>query len=104
MQKIAERRRGVLVKNLEEQLNLVRAAIDGNPYTSVRRIWKTNEHGERIQIERQKRMRPWFWVSWSGVCFFQVWYGSKVVELQPGMTVVEAESTENLVEVICSIM
>ena len=90
IQKTAERRRRFLINNLEEQLKLVHASINNESYVSLLKVWRTNEFGERIQIERPKRMRNWFWVNWSGICFFQVWYGSKVIELQPGMTVVEA--------------
>ena len=104
IQKTAERRRGVLIKNLDEQLNLLQATINGDQFVSPRKVWKTNEEGERVQIERPKRIRPWFWVSWSGICFFQVWYGSKIVELQPGMTCVEVESKEKLVDAISSII
>lgn len=104
IQKTAERRRGVLIKNLGEQLNLLQATINGDLFVSPRKVWKTNEDGERVQIERPKRIRPWFWVSWSGICFFQVWYGSKIVELKPGMTCVEVESKEKLVEAISAII
>ena len=71
IQKTAERRRGVLIKNLGEQLNLLQATINGDQFVSPRKVWKTNEEGERVQIERPKRIRPWFWVSWSGICFFK---------------------------------
>lgn len=104
IQKTAERRRRVLINNLEEQLKLVHASINNESYVSLLKVWRTNEFGERIQIERPKRMRNWFWVNWSGICFFQVWYGSKVIELQPGMTVVEAATKEKLLEVINSII
>ena len=103
-ERMAERRRRTLITNLEEQLKLVQALIDEKTYTSNKKVWRTNENGERVQIERPKRMRAWFWVNWSGVCFFQVLYGSKIVQLKPGMTVVEAENKTKLLEVILSVI
>lgn len=104
MERTAERRRRILITNLEEQLKLVQALIDETTYTSNKKVWRTNENGDRVQIERPKRMRVWFWINWSGVCFFQVWYGSKIIQIKPGKTVVEAENKEKLAGVILSII
>lgn len=104
MERTAERRRRILIINLEEQLKLVQALIDETTYTSNKKVWRTNENGDRVQIERPKRMRGWFWINWSGVCFFQVWYGSKIIQIKPGKTVVEAENKEKLAGVILSII
>ncbi len=40
----------------------------------------------------------------AGGCFFQVWYGSKVIELKPGMTAVQVAKREELPAVIRSII
>ena len=40
----------------------------------------------------------------SGSCYFQVWYGSKVIELKPGMTAVQVAKREDLLDVIRSVM
>lgn len=37
-------------------------------------------------------------------CYFQVWYGSKVLELKPGMTAVQVATKEELPDVIRSVM
>ena len=55
-------------------------------------------------MERPKRTRPWYWMSGAGGCYFQVWYGSKVLELKPGMTAVQVAAKEELPDVIRSVM
>jgi hypothetical protein len=83
---------------------MVQVLIEGESFSRLRRIWKTNEAGERMLLERPKRMRPWYWMSGAGGCFFQVWYGSKVLELKPGMTAIQVNSKEELPDVIREIM
>jgi hypothetical protein len=45
-------------------------------------------------------MRPWYWMSGAGGCFFSVWYGSKVLELKPGMTAISVAKREELPDAI----
>ena len=104
MQSKTEHRRGKLLEKLDDQLGMVQALIDGEVYTRMRRVWRTNENGERILMERPKRTRPWYWMSGAGGCYFQVWYGSKVLELKPGMTAVQVAAKEELPDVIRSVM
>lgn len=103
LQSKTEHRRAKLLEKLDDQLAMVQALLDGESFSRIRRIWKTNEAGERILVERPKRMRPWYWMGASG-CYFQVWYGSKVVELKPGMTAVQVGSKDELPDVIRDIM
>ena len=104
MQSKTEHRRGKLLEKLDDQLGMVQALIDGEVYTRMRRVWRTNEDGERVLVERPKRTRPWYWMSGAGGCYFQVWYGSKVLELKPGMTDVQVSTKEELPDVIRSVM
>ena len=104
LQSKTEHRRGKLLEKLDDQLGMVQALIDGEVYTRMRRVWRTNENGERVLVERPKRARPWYWMSGAGGCYFQVWYGSKVLELKPGMTAVQVATKEELPDVIRSVM
>jgi hypothetical protein len=83
LQSKTEHRRAKLLEKLDDQLGMVQALIDGEVYTRMRRIWRTDENGQRVLVERPKRTRPWYWMSGAGGCYFQVWYGSKVLELVP---------------------
>ena len=82
-----EQRRAKLIGKLEEQLALAEALINGERYEPLRRVWATNSDGERVRIERPKRVRPWYWLNAAG-CFFSVYYGSKLLKLDVEMTAV----------------
>ncbi len=99
-----EHRRIKQLEKLDEQLDLVQALIDGVIYTKTKAAYVRNEDGQRVLVEKQKRVRPWYWMSGAGGCFFQVWYGSKVIELKPGMTAVQVKERDELPAVIRSII
>ncbi|MBS7805901.1 hypothetical protein KIH24_15110 [Rhizobiales bacterium TNE-4] len=82
-----EQRRAKLISKLEEQLALAEALIGGERYEPLRRVWATSSDGERVRIERPKRVRPWYWLNAAG-CFFSVYYGSKLLKLDGEMTAV----------------
>jgi hypothetical protein len=103
LQSKTEHRRAKLLEKLDDQLGMVQALIDGEIYTRTRKVWRENEAGERVLVERLKRTRPWYWMSGAGGCYFQVWYGSKVLELKPGMTAVQVATKEELPDVIRSV-
>ena len=83
---------------------MVQAMIAGERYTTTRRIWQTNEDGRRVSVDRPKRMRPWYWMSGAGGCYFLAWYGSKVIELNPGMTAIQVNKCEDLPDAIQYVM
>jgi hypothetical protein len=104
LQSKTEHRRAKLLEKLDDQLGMVQALIDGEIFSRTRRVWRENDAGERVLVERPKRTRPWYWMSGAGGCYFQVWYGSKVLELKPGMTAIQVATKEELPEVIRSVM
>ena len=89
-----EHRRAKLLEKLDDQLAMVDALIAGEIFTRHRRVWQVNEDGQRALVDRVKRMRPWYWMSGAGGCYFSVWYGSKVLELKPGMTAISVNRRE----------
>ena len=99
-----EHRRGKLLEKLDDQLAMVQALIDGEIFTRNRRVWQTNETGERVLVERVKRTRAWYWMSGAGGCYFSVWYGSKVLELKPGMTAISVVTREELPDAIRAVI
>jgi hypothetical protein len=83
---------------------MIEAQINGEVFTRMRRIWRTDEMGERVLVDRVKRTRPWYWMSGAGGCYFSVWYGSKMLELKPGMTAIQVNKREELPDAIRSVM
>ena len=104
LQSKTERRRAKLLEKLEDQLAMVQALIAGELFTRHRRLWQTNAEGDRVLIERPKRTRAWYWMSGAGGCYFSVWYGSKVIELKPGMTAIAVNKREDMPDAIRAVM
>ena len=100
----AEHRRVKLLEKLDDQLDMVQALIDGEVYAKTRISYVTNETGQRVPVEKAKRVREWYWMSGAGTCYFQVWYGSKVIELKPGMTAISVAKREELPAVIRAVI
>ena len=80
-----------LLEKLDEQLAMVQALIAWDRYKTTRRVWQTTEEGRRVSVDRPKRLRPWYWMSGAGGCHFSAWYGSKIIELKPGMTAIQVK-------------
>jgi hypothetical protein len=104
VQNKAEHRRNKLLEKLDDQLAMIQAQIAGETFTRTRIVMKENEAGERVPVERLKRTRPWYWMNGSGNCYFSVWYGSKVIELKPGLTAINVAKREELPAVIRAVM
>ena len=94
-----EQRRVKLISKLEEQLALAEALISGERYEPLRRVWATSSDGERVRIERPKRVRPWYWLNAAG-CFFSIYYGSKLLKLDGEMTAVSLGDRSELPDAI----
>ena len=104
LQTKTEYRRAKLLEKLDDQLAMVQALIAGELFTRHRRVWQTNDEGKRVLVERVKRTRAWYWMSGVGGCYFSVWYGSKVLELKPGMTAIQVNKRDDLPDAIRAVI
>ena len=98
-----EQRRAKLISKLEEQLALAEALISGERYEPLRKVWATAANGERVRIERPKRVRPWYWLNAAG-CFVSVYYGSKLLKLEGDMTAISLGDRSGLPDTIKSVI
>lgn len=78
-----ELRRIKLVSKLEEQLAMASAAAEGRSYSVTKQVWVKNAEGNRVRIEREKRLKPWWWRDGDAVTMV-VRYGAKPLELAKG--------------------
>jgi hypothetical protein len=53
-------RRQKLVAAIEEQLKVAEAAHKGESYEVKRKAWTKNEQGEKVLVERMRKVRAWF--------------------------------------------
>ncbi len=93
-------RRVKLLTQLEQQRELA-----ANPnFVILTKKWIKQEDGSKALVDKQKRVKKWWVVDMSGVCFFTVRYGSKLLELDKGKAAITVGNKENLVSVIDAVI
>ena len=94
-------RRNKLAKRLWEQMELAKAQQAGTQYIATKfRTITDNETGLRKQVEINKRVKAWWFVSDAGKLSLSVRYGTKVLELAKGKHAVEVGAEKDLVGVL----
>lgn len=73
-------RREKLVAGIEKQGKVLAAALAGDEYTVKTKRWETNDAGERTRVERDKRIRAWFFEQ-DGGWYVQCRYGSRILNI-----------------------
>lgn len=94
-------RRNKLSAKLWEQLQLAQAQKSGERYAPLRlKRVKNRETGERVTVESEKLVRPWWFVSENGRVCFCVKYGSRILDIAKGKSAIEVASGEDLIQAI----
>ncbi len=93
-------RRNKLSKKLWEQMELAKARNAGTNFTVKRFRTIKDLDGNVRSVERDKRIKPWWFMSNSGTLCVQVFYGSKALELESGKTAIEARDLAHVVEIL----
>ena len=65
---------------------------------------RTNDAGQKVRVEVQRRVRKGWFTDPSGKMFFQLRYGARPIELAKGMNAVEVERLAAVPELIDSIV
>ena len=73
-------RRHKLIVKLEEQQKILEHHMKGEQYVVTRPKWMQNNHGERVLIEKQRVIRPWFFKR-NGGYYLQVKYGTRILSV-----------------------
>ena len=93
-------RRNKLISKLWEQLELAKSKHSGKDFVIKRYKNIKDLEGNIKNVEKPKRIKPWWFTSSAGTLCINVFYGSKVLELASGKTAIEATNLENLIEVL----
>ena len=93
-------RRIKLLTQLEQQREL---ATNPN-FVVLTQKWVKQEDGSKALVDKQKRVKKWWVIDMSGVCFFTVRYGSKLIEIEKGKAAITVGNKENLVSVIDAVI
>ena len=99
----AEQRRAKLVTALEEQLAMASAAAEGREHAVTKQVWRRDEQGNRVRVEREKHVRAWFWRDGDAVSM-TIRYGSQPVELAKGKRALSVPTLAALPDAICTII
>src|SRR6056297_2153122 len=71
-------RRNKLVAAIDEQKLVLAAMLKGETHTKQHAKWMTNEQGERVQVQTQRQVKPWFFEQDNG-WYVQCRYGARVL-------------------------
>ena len=90
-------RRERLTAKLDEQIELVKAMLEGRQasFTRSRRL-KNDATGDLETKQVAKRVRPCWWHTENGKVCFAVHYGGKELELAKGRSAIEVQDNEAL--------
>ena len=73
-------RRHKLIVKLEEQQKVLEHHVKSEQYVVTGPKWMRNNHGERVLIEKQRVIRPWFLERDSGY-YLHVKYGTRILSV-----------------------
>jgi hypothetical protein len=93
-------RRNKLISKLHDQLQCVQAKIRGEEFIQTKYVSLKKDNGERVELAKQKRLKPWWFTSESGNLTFELKYGNKKLEIVKGKTGIEANSLNELEKVV----
>ena len=93
-------RRAKLLTQLQQQRSLANDPM----FVVVTQRWRKGDDGEKRLVERQKRVKRWWYVDVMGQCFLSINYGSKRLELDKGKTAIAVGGKDNLVSTIDAVI
>ncbi len=90
-------RRNKLSKKIIDQIQLAKAHLAGENYTSTRLRSIRDDDGIRRMVEVPKSVRAWWWNGENGKIALNVRYGARSVEITKGKTTIEIATPDDLI-------
>ena len=89
-------KRSKFISSVYEQLEIANLLMKGEqiPFTSFH---------DPVSLKRPRKVSPWWWTDKDGKYLMTIKYGSKVIELAKGKTAVQAETLDQIIEVLKSL-
>ena len=89
-------KRSKFISRVSEQLEIANLLMKGEqiPFTNVH---------ESVSLKRPRKASHWWWTDKDGKYLMAIKYGSKVIELAKGKSAVQAETLEQIIEVLKSL-
>lgn len=84
------------ISRVSEQLEIANLLMKGEqiPFTSFH---------DPVSLKRPRKVSPWWWIDKDGKYLMAIKYGSKVIELAKGKPAVQAETLDQIIEVLKSL-
>lgn len=95
----AQQRRAKMIEQLQEQLKMAEAKLNGTVYERTKSTWAKDAEGNRVRVKKPVRVRAWWEVAGNAVQF-GLRYGAVPLQLQPGKSAVEVAKLAELPAVI----
>jgi hypothetical protein len=99
---ITARRQKLIIK-LEEQQKVLEHHMKGEQYTVTRPKWMQNNQGERVLVQKQRVIRPWFFERDRGY-YLQVKYGTRILSVDGVHNAIFVEAISDLKGVLSELM
>ena len=89
-------KRSKFISRVSEQLEIANLSMKGEqiPFTSFH---------DPVTLKRPRKVSPWWWIDKDGKYLMAIKYGSKVIELAKGKSAVQAETLDQIIEVLKSL-
>ena len=89
-------KRSKFISRISEQLEIANHLMKGEqiPFTSF---------NDPVSLKRPRKVSPWWWIDKDGKYLMAIKYGSKVIELAKGKPAVQAETLDQIIEVLNSL-
>ena len=91
---ITARRQKLIVK-LEEQQKVLEHHVKSEQYVVTGPKWMRNNHGERVLVQKQRIIRPWFFER-DGGYYLQVKYGTRILSVDGVHNAIFVEAISDL--------
>jgi len=89
-------KRSKFISRVSEQLEIANLLMKGEqiPFTSFH---------DPVSLKRPRKISPWWWTDKDGKYLMAIKYGSKVIELAKGKSAVQAETLDQVIELLKSL-
>ena len=99
-----QRMREKVIAVLDEQKTMAEAKIAGQTFAPTHMVWSKDEYGERVQVEKPKRVRQGWFEDADAKMFFALRYAGKSIEFAKGKNAIEVPALEKLPEIIAHLI
>ncbi len=101
---VEESLRARMLGHLGEQQELIAAELKGETLVKTRKIYVTNDAGERVTQDAERRLRKWYWQDADGTWYLELRYGGKVMNIEGDKAAIEAGKIKDISKIIDTVI